>query len=239
VELRTGALGDSPPALGEHVEYVGTVLELERDADAQMARLRDNTRQQLRQGLKAEGLAFREGRGPEDMAQLARLLGVTRRRLGSLTYPAAFYRGFAERLLEPGLARLDLAFAGERCVAALATFCHGSQAIYAYSASLDERELLRLRPTNVLLWRAITWAIERGARFFDLGTSLPEQEGLVFFKEGFGGRTAPLPYYRWPQQATRGVAQGGRLARLAGALLKRLPQPLFDRLTPLLLRQVG
>ena len=237
-ELRTGPLAEPPAGVAEHAAYVRTSLELEKDPEAQLALLRENTRQQLRQG-QSGGLVFREGRGPEDVARLARLLGTTRRRLGSLTYPAAFYRALADRLLAAGQARLDLAFAGERCVAALVTFCHGAQAIYAYSASLDERELLRLRPTNVLLWRGIAWAIERGARVFDLGTSLPGQEGLIFFKEGFGGRSAPLPYYRWPKQASRGLEQGGRVARVAGALLRRLPQPLFDRLTPLLLRQVG
>lgn len=240
-ELRTGPLAHPPAELLEHGEYVSTSLELQRDPEAQLERLRDNTRQQLRQGLKQDELAFREGRGSEDVAQLQRLLGVSRRRLGSLSYPPAFYRALAERLLASGAARLDLAFSKERCVAALVTLCHGAQAIYGYGASLDEPALLRLRPNNVLLWRGIVWAIQRGARVFDMGTSLPSQEGLVFFKEGYGGRTAPLPYYRWPKggSASRGVSQGGRVARMAGEVLKRLPQPVFDRLAPFLLRQLG
>jgi CelD/BcsL family acetyltransferase involved in cellulose biosynthesis len=193
------------------------------------------------QGLRQAHLRVERVTDAAALGRFASLIAITRRRKGSLTYPGAFYRSLARNLLEDGQALLELAFAGSRCIAGLLTFCHGTTAIYGYSGSVDDPDDLRLRPINVLLWRGMNWARDRGARTFDLGTSLPSQGGLVHFKEGWGGRTRPLTYYTWtpPGRRTRTVSQDGAMARLAAPILRRLPQPVFRCVTPYVLRELG
>lgn len=78
---------------------------------------------------------------------------------------------------------------------------------------MEDREALRQRPANLLMWRSLNWARERGAETFDFGTSLANQTGLIRFKEGWGGQDlAP--------------ALLGVVARRQGALdPARLPHP--------------
>jgi len=241
VEIRSGDRPGAAASWADSTEYVVTTMALAPDEAVQMAGLRPNTRQQLAQGLRHPDLRL-ETRSDEDgVGRFARLIAATRRRKGSLTYPARFYQELRRRFIERGMAHLDLAFAGDRCIAGLLTFVHGQQAIYGYSGSVEDADDLRLRPINVLMWRGINWAREQGAREFDFGTSLPTQPGLIRFKEGWGGTSRPLPYQVWRRAGRRGriVAQDGVTTRLASSVLRRLPQPLFTRLTPYLLRQVG
>lgn len=240
-EVRSGLLPVVPKGWTPVADFVCTSMLLAGEPEAQMRKLRANTRQQLVQGLAHPGLrvaALADKRGIE---MFAALMAATRRRKGSLTYPKVFYEELERRLIRNDLARLELAFAGARCIAGLVTMAYGEHAVYGYSASTDDREMLRLRPLNVLMWRGILWAQARGARHFDFGTSLPDQTGLVRFKEGWGATTDPLMYYVWHDSRRTGarVAQSGKLANLASHVLRRLPLSLFARLTPYLLREVG
>ena len=241
VEIRSGELPPVSAGWAAAPGYVNTTMPIEKDETAQMSKLRANTRQQLIQGLRHPDLRIEHREDEPAMHCFASLMAATRRRKGSLTYPAVFYHELWRGFIVTGAAHLELAFVADRCIAAFLTFCHGVRAIYGYSASVEDADALRLRPVNVLMWRGINWARERGASEFDFGTSLPMQTSLIRFKEGWGGMTAPLMYYTWrrPGQRGRAVAQDGMAARLASHVLRRLPQPLFTRLTPYLLRQLG
>jgi lipid II:glycine glycyltransferase (peptidoglycan interpeptide bridge formation enzyme) len=220
---------------------VTTVLGLERDAEAQMRRLRPATRQQLAQGLRNPGLVVDDRLDEPALRQFAALIASTRRRKGSLTYPWRFYSELRTAFVEPGFARIERAFLRGQCIAALLTFRVGRTAIYGYGAATGDQAALRARPMNVLMWRAIGWAREQGADVFDFGSSPASQEGLIHFKEGWGSVTEPLPYYVWDRGggSGRSITQDGLAARLAARVLRHMPEPLFSRLTPYLLRQVG
>jgi CelD/BcsL family acetyltransferase involved in cellulose biosynthesis len=133
---------------------------------------------------------------------------------------------------------VEVALLQGRPIATTVTLVRNRTAIYLYGGSLGDEAALRARPYNVLLFRALRFAREKGAAVLDLGTSLPTQTGLVRFKEGLGGTTDSLAYLAWPRAVER-PEQDGFMARVAGAVLARLPLPLFERLTPLILKQVG
>lgn len=235
VEVRAGAAASSgflaqSPLLRTRVRVLG-------DDAAQLAAMKDSTRQQTAQGLKVAGLEVVAARSTAELRLSHRLVSETRRRKGSLTYPRSLLEGLLP-WIESGRALVEVARLQGRPIATTVTLVRNRTAIYLYGGSLGDEAALRARPYNVLLFRALRFAREKGAEVLDLGTSLPAQTGLVRFKEGLGGTTDSLAYLAWPRAVER-PEQDSFLARVAGAALTRLPLPLFERLTPMILKQVG
>jgi len=235
IELR----GSSPAGEGFMAQpaLLQTRVSVSDDDAAQLSRMKESTRQQTLQGLRFAGLEVATARNTEDLRVSFHIVSLTRRRKGSLTYPRALFEGLLP-WVEAGRALVEVARLNGRPIATTVTLLKNRTAIYMYGGSDGGEESLRARPNNVLLFRALRFAREAGARVLDLGTSLPSQTGLVRFKEGLGGVTTPLEYLAWPRPVPR-PDQDGALARLAGAILTRLPLPIFERITPFVLKQVG
>ncbi len=61
-----------------------------------------------------------------------------------------------------------------------------------YKFSASDTEYLHLKPNNLLLWRGIQEAKERGFRLLDLGRSPVGQSGLIAYKKAFGASAEDL-----------------------------------------------
>ncbi len=214
-----------------------TRVTLTGDDASQLSAMKESTRQQTVQGLRFDGLEVATAKTIDEVRLSFHLVSETRRRKGSLTYPISLFEGLLP-VIEAGRALIEIARLHGRPIATTVTLVRNRTAIYLYGGSHGDEVSLRARPNNVLLFRALRFAREAGASVLDLGTSLPGQTGLVRFKEGLGGLTTPLPYLAWPRSVRR-PEQDGALARFAGAILTRLPLPIFERITPLVLKQVG
>ena len=233
-------LKSPPPATSDFISQpalLHTMVPVAKDDASQLAQMKDSTRQQTAQGLKHPALDVAPAKSAADLRVSHRLISETRRRKGSLTYPRSLFSGLLP-WIQSGHALVEVARLDGRAVATTVTLRRNKTAIYMYGGSLGDEASLRARPYNVLLFRALRFAREAGADTLDLGTSLQTQTGLVRFKEGLGGHTMPLHYGSWPRAAGR-PEQDGQIARLAGAILSRLPLPVFELVTPLLMRQVG
>jgi hypothetical protein len=241
VEIRSEVSGIAGSDWVNHASYVNTALGLPSDDESHYRALRPNTRQQLDQALHGGELQVVAAEDEATFARFARVVLETRRRLGSLTYPRGFYRALLDQWVGSRRALFELAVWKGRDVAALATLAHGQEAIYAYGGATEDAEALRRRPMNLLLWRSLCWARAGGARRYEFGTSLPSQEGLIRFKEGFGGRSAPLAYTTWiaPGEGARSVRQDAPSSLLASRFLKMLPASVYGWVAPRLLRQFG
>ncbi len=235
VELRAEA------AVAESFELQPALLQtrvkLTGDDASQLSAMKESTRQQTVQGLRFAGLDVATAKSIDEVRLSFHLVSETRRRKGSLTYPLSLFEGLLP-LIEAGRALIEVARLHGRPIATTVTIVRNRTAIYLYGGSHGDEASLRARPNNVLLFRALRFAREAGASVLDLGTSLPAQTGLVRFKEGLGGLTTPLAYLAWPRAVSR-PEQDGFLARVAGTILTRLPLPVFERITPLVLKQVG
>jgi hypothetical protein len=80
------------------------------------------------------------------------------------------------------LARYD----GNVIAASVIRFCPGGLA--EYSSNCSREEFLHLYPNDLLLWRTLEWASERGLRKYSLG-------GADHFHRKFGGRVVPICRY--------------------------------------------
>src|SRR5207302_5031949 len=109
-------------------------------------------------------------------------------------------------------------------------------AVYKYGCS--DTEFQNLGGMPFLIWRSIHDAKLSGARCFDFGRSECDNEGLVTFKDHWGGVKRMITYYRYPhQQASESRSHWG--VRSAKAIFMHLPDYAQMALGRLLYRHAG
>jgi len=180
--------------------------------------------------LKAErdGVTARRGQDWEDVQAFYKLHIQTRRRLGTPVQPYRFFRLFWERLIQPGLGFVVLAYHEQAELAPIAAavfLAWNGTLVYKFSAS-DSR-FWGLRPNNLVLWTAIRWGCENGYHTFDFGRTDMEDVGLRWFKSGWGTVERPLVYsYIGGSPPSQ---ERGRLMRLLRPIIRHSP-PIVCRL---------
>jgi CelD/BcsL family acetyltransferase involved in cellulose biosynthesis len=200
--------------------HVTTLVDLSSGPEAVLARVKGSARRAAAKGVDA-GLTFRWGSGQNDMRSFYSVFLRTRRRLGVPPHPWSFFRAVTESLGD-GIARLGLASLDGKVVAGTLLLAYGDRVIDGYAAS-DERHL-SAQPNDFLIWNALAWGADEGYKYFDFGASSPEQKGLLFFKEKWGGCHTPLYSYTWPPEASSALRDSNRPEyRLVRATWRRLP----------------
>lgn len=222
---------DEVPDDAARTRVVGVrhTLELAPDSSAVFRTFkRKQVQQPIVKAEKGGALTVR----PADSWQTAvdtfyRLHVSTRRRLGTPVQPKRYFRLLWERLVEPGLAFILVAYAGERAAAAAVFLTWNQTVIYKYSAS--DPELWHTRPNNLVLWNAIRWGCENGYRLFDFGRTEADNEGLRTFKRGWGTTESDLVY----------SALGGTQVEPAGAGAMSFVRPVIQHMPDWFCRLVG
>ena len=174
------------------------MLDLRPPPEAILAQMKPKWRYNIRLAER-KGIRVRMG-GAADLPLFHRLSEVTAARDGFPIRTEEYYRTAFNLFARSDSAALLVAEYEGKPLSALMAFVCGRMAIYLYGASSDEER--NRMPNHLLQWRAMLWAKERGCEVYDLwgipstgdggqGTGdtaerLPE--GLLKFKEGFGGR---------------------------------------------------
>lgn len=148
---------------------------------------------------------------PADFNAFYRLMEVTGQRDSFGIHTAEYYKDawdtFRTAPEGSGNGALWLAEFGGKIIAGVMVFTFGQEAAYFYGASSDEHR--REMPTYFLQWKAMQWAKEQGARYYDfwgipenIGSEEADQSenenlenknvrdglwGVYRFKQGFGG----------------------------------------------------
>lgn len=175
-----------------------------------------------------QGLEVRSAESEADLRSWYRLYLETMR---AHALPPRSYRFFATmwRHLRPrGLMRLLVAehreAARTRLLAGSIFLMFGQTVFYAYTGARTAD--LRLRPNDLIQWRAIRDAVKAGFRRYDLGEVSAGDPGLVDFKKKWGATPSLLYRYYYPplDAEDRGpLESGSRLRTLAGGAWRRLP----------------
>ncbi len=138
------------------------------------------------------GLTTHRGTDWEDVRRFYGLHVQTRKRLGVPVQPKRFFHLLWARLLEQGMGFVLLAYKGDQVVAG-ALFLHFNTTLtYKFGASLPE--YWKLRPNDLLFWRAIQWGCKNKYQVFDWGRTDIDDEGLRHFKSGWGSQETILHY---------------------------------------------
>ena len=226
IEIRSNVDGE---AALTSVVGVRHSLALSPDSSEVFRSFKKTQVQQSIAKAEKEGLVVRFAESWNTAAETFYRLHVsTRRRLGTPVQPKRYFRLLWDRLVEPGLAFVLVAYAGERPAAAAVFLRWNERVIYKYSAS--DPDLWKMRPNNLVLWNAIRWSCENGYRLFDFGRTDLDNEGLRVFKRGWGTTESDLVY---------SVIGDGPLERSTGGGAMKLARPVIQRMPDWFCRAVG
>lgn len=222
---------------GRDDSRVMTVLDMSDDADADAVFKRFSKSSIQRKIKKAQKSGYQLSReaSPENLSAFTSMQAETRRRQGSPTFPRNFFPEMANALGDDFHMHTALNGAGEP-VASIIFLDDGETSIYGYGASLDQREIWQDGVNQLVMWDAIESAFARGRKFIDFGTSPKIQPNLIQYKEKWGGISEDMPYVTLGGEGGSGVERESAAVRLVSAALKRMPLPLFERVSPLLLK---
>lgn len=225
-------LDSVPPRAHVEAGYVSYSLSLEggperlwRDA------LDSKTRNQTRKGLKS-GVALRFG-GRELLRPFHRVISTVWRDLGTPTHGLPFFDAVVEALGS----RAEIVvgeMSGEPVTAALLV-ASGDTLHDPFAGTLR-----RVNPqcvNNVLYWRIIERACERGFRSFDMGRSRIGQ-GTCRFKESWGAVPIPLHYTYFLSPGLEAPRPVTDSFRFATRVWRRLPLGLARWSGPYLIRHL-
>ncbi|MDQ3698045.1 MAG: GNAT family N-acetyltransferase [Gemmatimonadota bacterium] len=175
-----------------------------------------------------QGVTVRESRSLADLYLFQRLYLASGRAIGA---PQAGRRYF-ESLHRHAAAnyRLYLASAGGRVLGGMVTV--GDERVtYARHAAYGSPEAMALHVGTVLCWRGIHDAAAEGVERFNCGISWERDNGLIQWKEGWGGETVPVRLYTLPVRGAPPLPRPGDYLGgfgLARAVWRRLPLPVAE-----------
>ena len=208
-------------------------VQLRTDAVIHTLRLEPNPqevfrtfhRSQVQRNIgKAErsGLTVRRAERQSDLTEIFYNLHLrTRRRQGTPVQPRRFFALLWQRMVEPGLGSVLLAYAGDVPVAG-AVFLHwNNHVVYKYGAS--DPSFWKLRPNHLIFWQAIRTACENGCHTLDFGRTDLANQGLRDFKSGWGAHEEPLVYSCIADSATPRSGVAGDAHLLLGAAIRHSP----------------
>ena len=165
-------------------------IELSADTSALWENLASMAQRGVRKAERS-GVEVRHATDKRELREWYLLhLNLRRSKYGLLAQPYAFFENIWDAFVERGQGFLLVAvYAGQTIAGTL--YLHWKDTCY-YKFNASDTEHLSLRPNNLLLWRGIVEAKERGFKLLDLGRSNAQQEGLVGFKRTFGATEEDL-----------------------------------------------
>jgi CelD/BcsL family acetyltransferase involved in cellulose biosynthesis len=202
-------------------EAVTHELVLGGDPDAVIAGFHHSQRRNIKRAVRA-GVEVRRADAPGDLSRTFYALHTaTRRRLGVPVQPRRFFEAQWQQLVEPGLARLLLAYADGAAVAGMLLLLGNRTVTYKYGAS--DAAAWGVRPNHALFAQAISDACSDGNHVFDFGRTDFEDRGLRDFKSSWGAVETPLVYSSLGALRARQDSSAHSSSRLRRALLRRSP----------------
>lgn len=211
-------------------------IELSTDESLMLSRLRKSTARNIQKAVK-EGVTVDFGKTLQGVLDFYHLHCLTRQRQGLPPQPKSFFVKLHEHLIAQNLGFTALARHGTATVAGVMCLHFGKRAIYKYGAS--DSEFQQLRANNLLFWELIKKCGQKGFEYLSLGRTDLENEGLLVFKDGWGGQRKHLYYFRYDLKLNEFVSSENNYAVDCRSVLKRLPIGLLKVLGSLAYRHMG
>jgi len=216
--------------------YAHHLLELSREERVMHSRLRESTARNIRKAVK-EGVTVGTCGTLQGVRDFYNLHCLTRKRQGVPPQSNRFFEKLHEHVISQGFGFTALARQGQDIVAGLICLHFGNNAIYKYGAS--NVEFQHLRANNLLLWETIKRCAQEGFCCLSLGRTDLDNEGLLAFKNGWGGSRTDLSYYRYDFTTDSFVCDREQDMEVYRIILKKLPVNILRMLGKLVYRHMG
>jgi lipid II:glycine glycyltransferase (peptidoglycan interpeptide bridge formation enzyme) len=162
--------------------------------------VRENLHHSVKRGIhqaEQRGVTARLTREEADIEHFYRLNVATRKKLGVLPQPKAFFKALFRNVIARDMGFILLAEWEGKVVAGIVFLTYNGTIYYKFNAS--DENYLQKRPNHMAIWRALEYACDKGYKNFDFGRCSPEEEGLRTFKSRWGAREVSQPYYYYPR----------------------------------------
>lgn len=216
--------------------YAHHLIELSSDERMMLSRLRNSTARSIQKAVK-EGVAVDIGCSLQGVLDFYLLHCLTRRRQGLPPQPRSYFEKLHEHVISRGLGFTALARQDSVTVAGMVCLHFGRNAIYKYGAS--DTDFQHLRANNLLFWETMKKCSREGFNALSLGRTDLDNEGLLHFKNGWGGQMTSLNYNRYDLVKNRFVCGRERNLTACREVLKRLPVNVLRMLGAFAYRHVG
>lgn len=237
IEIRSPVTQDS--GLICHNYYKRHLLNLDSEPALVRKKLNKRTIQySIRKANKA-GVKIREENTKWGMREFYRMNMLTRKKHGVPSQPKQFFQNLYDHMITTGHAFILLAIYESKAVAA-SLFLKSNHSIhYKYNVS-DPLYLKKITPNHLLTWYAIEKSCKEGYRFLDFGRTSPDNSGLMRYKEMWGAKPVDAPYYYYPQmRGASATEESSRIYQMITSIWRRLPEPVLEKLGPLIYRHLA
>jgi hypothetical protein len=216
--------------------YGHHVIDLDQDEKVMWGRLRDSTARNVKKAIK-QGVTVQITQSLNGVRDFYALHCLTRKRHGLPPQPLYFFEKLHEHVISQGLGFTALASQGELTVAAIICLHFGSNAVYKYGASDETYQ--HLRANNLVMWESMIKCAREGYRSFSLGRTDLDNEGLLSFKNGWGGSKTLLNYHRYDFASSSFLCESPQGEKAYTKLLRKLPVSVLRMLGRLAYRHIG
>jgi Acetyltransferase (GNAT) domain len=235
VELRPlAASADPPPGCVPVRKFVFHHIDLAPGLAELFGGLHKNCLQRKLRRAGREELTYECGNSQAMLDEFYPLFVMARRRHRLPPPPMRWLRTVRECLGDA--VELRLARKHDIPVAGMLTITQGNSMVYKYGGS-DSR-FHQTGGVQMLFWKMLAEAKERGLCQVDLGRCEPENQSLLTYKERLGSRPGALTYWRYPLTSSRFDLQDWALS-LAKPVFASVPDTLRIGMGSLLYRHVG
>jgi Acetyltransferase (GNAT) domain len=217
---------------GQSDRYYLHAIDLQPSIDGILRNFHYSVQRKIRRAER-EGLVYEEGNSERLLGYFYKLLVATRRRQHHPPQPIKWYRSlmacFGADL------KIRVAFKDGVAIASILTLGYKRTVTYKYGCS-DARSH-PLGGMALLLWNTIQQAKAAGCQRFDLGRSDVGHEGLINFKEHWGGVRSSLYYWRYPNRRRSHESSWKRA--VAEQFVRAAPDRLLTAVGEVFYRHIG
>src|SRR4030042_2660127 len=224
------------PTPCSYITYLGHTLDLTKGEKALYSGLRGSTRRNIKKALK-KGVGVRTLNSLEFVKEFYRLNCMTRRKHGLPPQPYRFFQKVCDHIISKGLGFITLASHSGQNIAGAVYFHFGCDAVFKYGAS--DNKFQHLRPNNLVMWEAIKWYCQNGYKNLSLGRTDPDNQGLLQFKSGWGGKQENINYYKYEKSKEAFINIPSPSNYFENRILKYMPVALLKIVGSTFYRHLG
>jgi lipid II:glycine glycyltransferase (peptidoglycan interpeptide bridge formation enzyme) len=225
----------SPKLVGEHglkneVREHTFHLKLDKDPQTVFKKLPKGS---VRWGVKKateRGVSVREGESVSDLRQFYHLFLLTRRNIGIPAYPFKMFKKIWNGFSEKGQMKVLFADYGDEPIASIIIYLYNNTINYAHAGAIPGKEIMKLQPYHLLIWKAIELGCANGFKILDMHGATPGMSGLYEFKKRWSEETIELPYYYFPNVAPYNNPEDAKFKFLRN-IWKRFPLKVTEALS--------
>jgi hypothetical protein len=202
------------------LSFYGHSLDLVSGEEQLFGRLESSARRAIRKAEK-DGVTVEILQSLEGMKAFYSLQCKTRKKHGLPPQPFSFFSNIHKHILSQNSGAVAVASWRKMAIAASVYFHLGDRAVYKYGAS-DEK-FQHLRGSNLVMWEAIKWCLQKGVKKLHFGRTSMTNEGLRRFKLGWGTSEEKIEYFKYDFRKNGFVTDADKVFGWHNRIFQSLP----------------